>query len=84
MQIFQASANAWPVSKVAIVKCPAIGAATGSVAPIVAIVFMPTPMGAIQSVESAFAKPDGKVKCRILLILQRGLYGPISHSAQYT
>ena len=58
---FQASANAWPVSKVAIVKCLVIGAVTGSVARIVAIVFMPTLKGAIQSAESASANLDGKV-----------------------
>ena len=42
-------------------KCLVIGVATGSAVPIAAIVSMPTPMGAIQSVESASASRDGKV-----------------------
>ena len=42
-------------------KCLVIGVATGSAVRIAAIVSMPTPMGAIQSVESASASRDGKV-----------------------
>ena len=42
-------------------KCLVTGVATGSAVRIAAIVSMPTPMGAIQSVESASASRDGKV-----------------------
>ena len=59
--IFQENVNASQATRVGIVKCHVIGAATGSVVRIVAIVSMPTPKGAIQSVESASANPDGKV-----------------------
>ena len=58
---FQANVNAWQASRAAIVKCLVIGVATGSAVRIAAIVSMPTPMGAIQSVESASASRDGKV-----------------------
>ena len=59
--IFQENVNASQVTRVAIVKCLVIGVAMESVVRIGAIVYMPTPKGAIQSVESASANPDGKV-----------------------
>lgn len=59
--ISPANVNAWQASRAAIVKCLVIGVATGSAVRIAAIVSMPTPMGAIQSVESASASRDGKV-----------------------
>ena len=70
--VFQENVNASQVTRVAIVKCLVIGVAMESVVRIGAVVSMPTPKGAIQSVESASASPDGKVnstsnKSRLLI-----------------
>ncbi len=76
------NANVWPVTKVGIVKCLVIEAATGSVVPIDAIVSLPTPKGAIQSVECASANPDGKVNSRqTLAFSENGLHSAL-HSEQ--
>lgn len=61
MQIFQASVNVWPVSKVAIVRCLVIAGVTALDVPIDALVIMPTLTDAIQSMESVFANMVGKV-----------------------
>ena len=61
MQIFQASVNVWPVSKVAIVRCLVIAGVTALDVPIDALVIMPTLTDAIQSMESVFANMAGKV-----------------------
>ena len=62
MQIFQASVNVWPVSKVAIVRCLVIAGVTALDVPIDALVIMPTLTDAIQSMESVFANMAGKVR----------------------
>ena len=68
MQIFQASVNVWPVSKVAIVRCLAIAGVTALDVPIDALVIMPTLTDAIQSMESVFANRVGKVSIYLFLI----------------
>ena len=70
MQIFQASVNVWPVSKVAIVRCLVIAGVTALDVPIDALVIMPTLTDAIQSMESVFANMAGKVFIYCILYLQ--------------